>query len=449
MKKILLTIALCLTVMLLSARTWNNPAPDSVFTFTAKLYYPVNVTTCIDSYMENAVAIKAIATLIKDNFTVESIKISGWSSPESSSKLNKVLSEKRAATIKKIIQDQYGYADNLFIIEGNGEQWNAIEDLIDGNDELVCKYMEEFKLAMAKENLDAREMAIKAIGKGELYRHISKTVFPKLRYADCVIKYRCTNISDEDAEILNIKIEKPVTAPVVEPEPVVETPAEAPVEAPVEEVAAEENTVEPEETNWGRWRFSIAAGPQFYYGDNDRYLDNKDRIRLGIYANIDRWFNDYIGMGIGINAAGANGLYHDHYALNDDDPRWRKPDKGIYRSRDGKNYFWQKTWLFNPSVYVVTNLLNVFGGKKEGGRTYNLLLSAGVGVPFAHSSYHDKTYAGFSMNASLINSFRITDHFDLQILLNGGALNDKFDGEVSKHVFDGTASIMGGFAWRF
>lgn len=445
MKRIALALLLCFVVSTLSAGTESISLQDSVFTRSAKLYYPINLTEKVTSYMDNAKVMTILSTLNKDNFTVESIRISGWASPEGRTLLNQSLSEKRAATLKSILQEMYNFPESVYHIEGNGENWEELKELcLSSNNAVIEKYADEIKQALSKENINARKAALKAIGKGQVYWFLTKEILPKLRYADCEIVFRFQEISEEDAKNLDIAIPAPVVEqPVAEPEP-------EPVSEPEPEVV-EEPAPEPQvcETNWGKWRISIAAGPQIYYGDNDRRLDNNDRVRLGIYANIERWFNDYIGMGIGINAAGVNGLYHDHYALNDDDPRWRKPDKGIYRSRDGKNYYWQKTWLFNPSVYVVTNLLNDFGGRKNGGRIYNLLLSAGVGVPFANSSYHDKTYAGFSMNASLINSFRITDHFDLQILLNGGALNDNFDGEVSKHVFDGTASIMGGCVWRF
>lgn len=456
MKKLLTAIVLCFVVFSLSAKTMTNPAPDSVFTFTSKLYYPVNVTKRIDSYMENANALKAIATLKKDNFTVESIKISGWASPESPIHYNQILSEKRAATIKKAVKDQYGYSEDLFVVEGKGEQWSGIIDLIDSNDEIACKYMEEFKLAMAKENSDEREKAIKAIGNGELYKHIFETVYPKMRYADCVIRFRCSNLSDEDAEILGITFEEPA-APAAQPEePVVAAPVVAivdtnPTSDSYVDVKQQVDQIVVAAPKPKVWRLSFTIGPQVYWGDNDKFMDYKDRIQIGVNADVQRWINPYLGVGLGLNAYKMYGLYVEDWEANGDNPKWRDEPPYFYRHRDKNNrdYFRQRGFIMNPYLFAVTNLTNDFWGVKKGGRRYNLLMLIGGGINITENRVDKEIHTGFSLNMNLVNAFRISEVLDLILSIHGTATNEWLDGEMSYHLLDGTYSLQGGIAVHF
>lgn len=432
MKKIILSLALCLFVLQAFAMNVN---PDSVFTVKTRLYYPVNVTKSVESYMGNTEALKILSTLNKPDFDVVSIKITGWASPEATTKYNQMLSDKRAETVKGILKSLYRFPESVYETEGKGEQWGGITALVNSDNKMAVKYMDAFKLALATENEDAREAALKRIGNGEFYRYLYKNIYPEQRFADCEVMFKCNKvIEEEDAKVLAI-----APAPVFECKCCNDTViiVETPVPAPVKK---------------GFWRISLSAGPQVYWGDNDKYMMRNNffhSIRFGVTGDIQRWFNDYIGIGLGFNTYKMHGLYHDRYAALGDNPSWRKEDRGMYLKRDAVGYYEQSGFIFDPYLYVTTNLINDFGGVKEGGRIYNLLLSIGAGVPFSEDTNNRNMLVGFSINGSLVNTFRVSKVLDINISLNGGAMQDNFDGEVSRHMLDGTYSIMAGIGVHF
>ena len=423
--------------MLISSMSASAMASDSVFTVKTQLLYPANGTSNIESFMENAKAIRVLSTLSKDNFTVKSIKINGWASPEGSAVYNKTISAKRAATIERILKNRYDFPNEVYSVEGKGEQWDNIYGLVNSEDQIIEKYREKFSAALDIENMDARETAMKKIGNGELWRYLLKNVFPASRYADCEVEFNYDKIDEADAKELGIEIKpEPVPEPVVEPEPVKEPEPEP--EPVVVEQPAPEPVVEPEPVKEPSWILSLACGPQVYWADHERSMNYDDRIHFGAMVNIEKWFNGYVGMGVGFNFYRMGGLYPG----SNDEAYWKESGRGVYTTRGAEKFYQQHSWIYNPYIYAITNLINDFGGVKAGGRIYNLYISAGVGAALSH-------HASYSLNGSIINSFRLCKNIDFRILLNGGAMNDNFDGEVGGHRLDGTYSVMGGFGIHF
>lgn len=179
----------------------SNAAPRLVKT---QLFYPVNGVAKVDSYLKNTDALAVLDALDEPDYTVSSIDINGWASPESSVAYNQALSVKRANTVKKILADKYKYDNNLYVVNGKGEYWDAVIDFVNNsNDATIAASRAELKNAIAaNDNLDKREAAIKAIAQGKPYKVIFKEVYPISRFADCVVKYKVKKFNLADAKVI-------------------------------------------------------------------------------------------------------------------------------------------------------------------------------------------------------------------------------------------------------
>ncbi|MBR5736761.1 MAG: hypothetical protein IKX60_08240 [Bacteroidales bacterium] len=153
---------------------------------STKLYYPVNVTSEVDDYLENAQALSILRTLDSPNFDVTSIKINGWASPEATVAYNQKLSEKRAATMKDIVSGRYNFPESVYTVNGNGEYWDGVEAYVAASDNQKLKDW----AAKSYSNLDAREAALKQFSE---YKDIFNTVYPRSRFADCDVTYKLVN----------------------------------------------------------------------------------------------------------------------------------------------------------------------------------------------------------------------------------------------------------------
>ncbi len=164
-----------------------------------RLYYPVNVTRSVESYMENKEALKIMTTIDEGNFEVLEVAVEGWASPESPVIYNQGLADKRAATVKDIIAKKYGFGDEIFQTVGRGEYWANAEEFINSTDvKVVADNREALLDALKIEDLDAREAAIRKVAGGKTYKAIFDNTYARSRFADCVISYKMRSYAVED-----------------------------------------------------------------------------------------------------------------------------------------------------------------------------------------------------------------------------------------------------------
>lgn len=178
-----------------------NPQYTQARVIKTRVYYPVNVTKEIESYLENKEAISILNTLHQDNFEVATIAIEGWASPESSVSYNKNLSLNRAKNVKNIIAKKYKFDADVYKVAGNGEYWDLVADYVNTTDEaVVAESREAIKAAIADNaDLDKREAAIKKINAGKPYKAIFNAVYPRSRFADCTVTYKVKEFNYDNA----------------------------------------------------------------------------------------------------------------------------------------------------------------------------------------------------------------------------------------------------------
>ena len=170
---------------------------------STRLYYPVNGTQRVDSYLENKEALHILNTLDADNANIVRIEIDGWASPEATVAYNQGLSERRAATLKGIIEKKYKFEESIFATAGNGEYWKLVEEFIDSSDDAsIASNRSALKDALSIADLDAREAEMKKIDGGKPYKVIFNNTYPRSRFADCDIYYSLKEFSVADLEAL-------------------------------------------------------------------------------------------------------------------------------------------------------------------------------------------------------------------------------------------------------
>ena len=164
-----------------------------------RLYYPVNVTRRVESYLENKEALHILNTLDAANADILKIAIEGWASPEATVPYNQKLSDSRAATLKKIVADKYKFDESVFATAGNGEYWDLVEEFIKSSDApAVASNRNALLDALGIADLDAREAALKKVDGGKAYRVIFDNTYPRSRFADCEISYRVKEYRYDD-----------------------------------------------------------------------------------------------------------------------------------------------------------------------------------------------------------------------------------------------------------
>ena len=301
MKKLFLTLSMCIIGAFIAAAAPDMPGPDQTTSVTARIHYPVNVSESITSFSQNARAMQILSTLEKENFTVSKILIKGWASPESSVSYNQGLSERRASDVKGIVARQYSFPESLYEVQGMGESWDEVIDYIKTtNNATITKVRDQLLDIVAKyPNLDAREAAIKSVGGGVPYQTLLAEAYPLARFAECEVIFTYSTISDADAGILfPPRPPRPEPAPQPQPEPEV-VPA-----PPVE------TYVEPFE--WKDWFVAVQGGANYSMNENTwTYTDPKvggkshlDLLSPQVQISLGHFFTPVLGWRLSAAYAG-------------------------------------------------------------------------------------------------------------------------------------------------
>ncbi len=180
------------------------------------------------------------------------------------------------------------------------------------------------------------------------------------------------------------------------------------------------------ETNhfWDNWFVSVGGGAQIYFGDHDRQAEFGKRLSPALDIAVGKWFTPGIGVRLmysGLSAKGATGRYESGglvHATGEVVPGWENAAGGELQYSKFNYYNFHADALFNLS-----NLL--FGYNEK--RLYNLSVYGGVGV--IHAS-DEPTVTDISGHFGLLNSFRLSSAFALNLDVRGTIANDDLDGEI-------------------
>ena len=177
------------------------------------------------------------------------------------------------------------------------------------------------------------------------------------------------------------------------------------------------------------WFISGGIGAQMYFGDNDSKASFGKRLAPALDISVGKWFTPGIGLRVSYNGLQAKGA---------------TPDAGDVYVKGGtysNGYYKQKWNLANFHGDVMLNLSNMLCGYNEE-RVYSFIPYAGAGL--VHS-WSDPKENNLGLNLGLINRFRLSSAWDLNVELRGLLMKNAFGG-ASK---EGLAGLTVGVTYKF
>ncbi|MCD7899471.1 MAG: OmpA family protein [Bacteroides sp.] len=189
---------------------------------------------------------------------------------------------------------------------------------------------------------------------------------------------------------------------------------------------------------WDNWFFSFGGGAEMTLGNGDVRGSFKDRISPTLNASLGKWFTPGLGLRLQYSGFQSRGFTTDRtngYITGN-----------VIQPRDGVPYYKQKFSYFNLHGDVLFNLSAMLGGYNPD-RVYEFIPYLGAG--FTHS-YSSPSGEALAVNAGIINRFRLSSAWDLNLELSAMGVENKFDRELGgKKDFDGVVSASLGLTYRF
>lgn len=182
---------------------------------------------------------------------------------------------------------------------------------------------------------------------------------------------------------------------------------------------------------WNNWFVSAGGGAALYFGDRADEMKFMDRPFGTFNLSVGKWFTP----GIGVRLNGQLLLVKTTSTVNVHSNQWYDQSKELYK---------QKFDAFNTGGDVMFNLSNLFFGYNSK-RFYNLIPYAGVGILFTRNKPRDSE---MSLNAGLLNTFRLCSKLDLNLDVRGIMFDDRFNGDILGKKNDGMLSVSLGLTYK-
>ena len=193
------------------------------------------------------------------------------------------------------------------------------------------------------------------------------------------------------------------------------------------------------ETNrfWSNWFISVGAGPQVLFSDHDRQMKFGERISPALDIAVGKWFTPGIGVrfmysGLSLDGATQNGSHSDGTHISG------KPWEGYWLTEQDINFY----HFHFDALFNFSNLL--FGYNEK--RVWNCIPYGGLGVIKATNS---PTHTDIAASFGILNTFRLSPAWDLNLDIRGTLVSDEFDGEVGKRGGEGLLAATVGFTYKF
>ena len=189
------------------------------------------------------------------------------------------------------------------------------------------------------------------------------------------------------------------------------------------------------ETNrfWSNWFVTAGGGGLIFFGDHNMQMKFGDRLSPALDIGFGKWFTPGIGIrfmysGLTIKGATQNGSHSTGKVY--DASQWLDEQKFDFMNIHGDV-------LFNAS-----NLLCGYNEK----RFWSVTPYVGLGWIL---TWETPRARNFNASIGLINSFRLSSEFDLNLDVRGTATKDEFDGERGGRKEEGLLSVTVGVTYKF
>ncbi|MCD8186724.1 MAG: OmpA family protein [Rikenellaceae bacterium] len=172
-------------------------------TYEARLNFRVNRYDIERDYMNNAAVLAEVDQIIREvhqdeNLTVNQFKVTGYASPEGASAHNMTLSENRAKSFVKYVQDQHAIPQQVVQINWKGDDWEGLRRIMEES-EFSSKNQ---VLGILDGTSDAQQRKNQLRNLGSAYRTLLDDYYPYLRRNEYTIGYIARPFSVEEARAL-------------------------------------------------------------------------------------------------------------------------------------------------------------------------------------------------------------------------------------------------------
>ncbi|MFI3290139.1 MAG: OmpA family protein [Rikenellaceae bacterium] len=188
------------------------------------------------------------------------------------------------------------------------------------------------------------------------------------------------------------------------------------------------------------WFVGVGAGSAIYIGESDRRGPLSGRFTPAIDVSVGKWILPDIGVRIQYSGYQAKGYIRADYTLY-----------GAAANAYGElvnDYWYKQKWSYaHFRGDVMFNLSNIIKGYKED-RFYSLTTYIGLGV----ITSQDTNSTEFTGTVGILNTFLISDAFDINLDIRSSLIHDRFDSEVDSYqnkFFEGIATTTIGVTYKF
>ena len=189
------------------------------------------------------------------------------------------------------------------------------------------------------------------------------------------------------------------------------------------------------ETNrfWSNWFVTAGGGALIFFGDHNMQMKFGDRLSPALDIGFGKWFTPGIGVrfmysGLTIKGATQNGSHSTGKVY--DASQWLDEQKFDFMNIHGEVGF------------KASNLLCGYNEK----RFWSVTPYVGLGWIL---TWETPRARNFNASIGLINSFRLSSAFDLNLDVRGTATKDEFDGERGGRKEEGLLSVTVGVTYKF
>lgn len=180
------------------------------------------------------------------------------------------------------------------------------------------------------------------------------------------------------------------------------------------------------------WFFSLAAGAQTYWGENDGEAGFSKRITPAFDLSFGRWLNHIWGVRLQYNGFGVKGATSANNVYADD-------------VISGSTYK-QSFDYMNLHVDLMFNLNSAVCYYHR--RFYEIIPYVGVGYARAYKDSCPSENS-LSINGGLLNKFRLGRSFDLNLDLRAMLVKESFENEKGGFPLEGVTAATLGVTYRF
>lgn len=231
--------------------TWGQNASDS-----ARIYYRQGHREVDLHFRDNRTVLDGFLRTVREEHAagrLESVVIRSWASPEGVNRLNELLSERRADSLKAYVVRHAGIPEGLVSVRGEGIAWDMLHQMVSESDiphkEEVLHILDNTPVWVFDEAdrvVDGRKKQLMDLYGGLPYNYMLENFFPDLRSSLSIASYRKP---EPPAEVVPAEPDTTETEPVqqadtvaVAPEPVTQPEViTQPEPKPVERLAIKTN----------------------------------------------------------------------------------------------------------------------------------------------------------------------------------------------------------------